>query len=206
MTDTGYYGPPPVDTVDAPASRRLRNRVIIGGGVLAVVSVVVFFVSLIPFSTEPGTCDAWAACRSSARDQWMWTARPWTVLAVGVSAFVSWWAFAWQPLLNRPTLRKVASIICIVITIPIIAVSLFFAAVLMDCSGGSWFCGPELSALAASPALVAGVVMAALIAGLRMKDPARRAQVSTVTLLLISGVFVACLAGTIIASTVLSVV
>lgn len=162
--------PAPVPT----ATRTDRITVETVALLLAVVPSLVYLVGLPLHDGTAGTCDAWPGCSASAREQWRWTAGPWSTLGVTLATFLVAVKHAAPWLGRHPVLVRRASVTVLVLAVVVTVGFAALAAVVwgIDCSEAGWICfgGPEAALVLGSPALVTGVVAALLAVGLKRRE------------------------------------
>jgi hypothetical protein len=165
---------------------------------VALVPVVVYLAGIPLHDGAPGTCDAWAGCTGSDRDQWGWTAQPWAAMGVALGAFVAASVRVAPWLRARPVVVRRASVVALFLLVPVTVGFALLAVVVWntDCSHGAWLCfgGPSdalaLSWPGAGTAGAAGVLVVGLVRG----DRTRASDLSVVAVTVLAAVVLAVVA------------
>jgi hypothetical protein len=166
---------------------------------IGVAPTLLFFVGIPLHDGTPGTCDAWAGCTASAREQWMWTAQSWATAGVVLGVFIAAAARIAPWLRMRPVAVRRGSIAALAV---LTAATCLFALVAVvvwniDCSESAWICfgGPEDALALGSPGLVTAVLSVLLVVGLARRDTPAGRTLSTMTITGLAAGVVAVAAG-----------
>jgi hypothetical protein len=162
------------------------------------VPAVVYLAGIPLHDSAPGTCDAWADCTASERDQWGWTAQPWAAMGVALGAFVAAAVRVAPWLRARPVVVRRASIVLLFLLVPVTVGFALLGLVVWntDCSHGAWLCfGGPSDALALSwPGAVTAAATGMLLAGLLRGDRTRASALSVVAVTVLAAVVLAVVA------------
>ncbi|GAW51999.1 MULTISPECIES: hypothetical protein [unclassified Nocardioides] len=176
-----------------------RNPALLGGIAVAGASLLAFVIGLYTRSPVPMHCDADPLFCPSERDLWDWATRDWFLGAFLVGLLVAWSGLVWQPVSDRPRLRRVGSVVGLIVCVPLTGLLTVVAIVLAgtDCDPNTFCFGGTQDALVVAVPATYGVALCLLMAvAIGSRDDRRPSQVSgTLAMALASGVFVLVAAG-----------
>lgn len=176
-----------------------RNPALLAGLAIAAASLLTFVIGLYTRSPVPMHCDADPVFCPSPRDRWDWATRDWLLGTFMVGLLGAWSGLVWRPVAASPGLRRIGSVIGLVVCIPVTGLLVLVTIVLANttCDPNSFcFGGADDAAVVAVPATY-GVVVCVLMAvalGSRHDRPASRVC-GTLALCLTSGILVLVAAG-----------
>jgi hypothetical protein len=176
-----------------------RNPALLGGIAVAGASLLAFVIGLYTHSPVPMRCDADPLFCPSQRDLWDWATRDWFLGAFMVGLLVAWSGLVWRPISDNPRLRRVGSVIGLIVCVPLTGLLTVVAIVLAGttCDPNSFCFGGRQDALVVAAPATYGVALCLLMSlALGSRDDRRAGQVSgTLAMALASAVFVLVAAG-----------
>jgi hypothetical protein len=203
MTDMLHYGPGPTATADAARTAWPRLAGFAFAFLSALVPTLAYLIGLGLHSADPGTCDNWTGCSASARDQWGWEHGWWPVCGVALGVFVGWVGLVWRPLMGNANVRRVASVLGLVLLVPVTALFGLVASATWNatCSPNSFLCfsGPAAALAFGSPGVLTGALSVLMLLGLIGRDRRAGRVCGTLGLVVCSGLLLAAVAGFMVA-------
>jgi hypothetical protein len=176
-----------------------RNPALLGGIAVAGASLLAFVIGLYTRSPVPMSCDADPLFCPSERDQWDWATRDWFLGAFMVGLLVAWSGLVWRPISNNLRLRRVGSVIGLVLGVPVTGLLILLVVLLATttCDPNTFCIGGTQDALVVAVPATYGTALCLLMAiALGSRDDRRVSQVcGTLGLCLASGIFVLVAAG-----------
>jgi hypothetical protein len=170
-----------------------RVVMMLGAGVV-VVSVVGYLVGLLLNDPTP-VCGRYVSYCPSAREEWVSDKRSLMSAGVVAGAFVGWSGLSWRFLSREDGVRKVLSILGLVVLVPVALLSGVLSLTVLNttCDQGAFMCfsGPEAATVAAVPALCSGALALLLGCGLAWSARPAGRFAGTLGLVIVSGTVVA---------------
>ncbi|MEP9363252.1 hypothetical protein ABLE68_09825 [Nocardioides sp. CN2-186] len=188
-------------TADSPRPTHRNPALLVcaAGIAIAVGSLLIFVVGLQLHPPEPVHCAADPVFCPSPRDRWDWATRGWFLGAFLLGVLVAWSGLVWRPISASPQLRRVGSVVGLMLCLPVSGLLVVVAIALAHttCDPDSFCFGGREDALAVAVPATYGVALCLLMAiGLAYREDTRTGRVcGTLALCLVSGIGVLVAAG-----------
>lgn len=174
------------------------NPVLLGGIAVAGASLLAYLVGLHTHATDPIGCRSSFPCPTE-RDVWSAATRDWFLGAFLLGLLTTWAAIVWRPISTSAGLRRVGSVVVLVVCVPITCVLTIVAFVVAGttCTDEDFLCfgGPGTALVVAIPAALTGALCVLAAIGLVSEDEHTGRLCGSVAVTALSGMTVLVAAG-----------